>query len=204
LSAAARGSVTFDFVAGQPSYTVAPGGSTPVQVFLRETLSQGSVSTLAAEDGLFSAVAQAARTGTLPSAPATITGASANPANFDGQDLSSVNSGGVQAITGGSRAFADADGTPIIVDSANVRRVSIGTFTLTAGGVPSQTTTFQLADRPDRDDTLTWTNGTILDPQIAPTTFDVVTTPEPSAALTLAAAAAGASLIFRGKRRRTH
>jgi MYXO-CTERM domain-containing protein len=115
-----------------------------------------------------------------------------------------VNSGGAQAITGGSRGLGDANGTPIIVDSANVRRVSIGTFTITAGGVPAQTTMFQLADRPDRDDTLTWTNGTILDSLIAPTTFDVVTTPEPSAALALAAVAAGASLTHRGKRRRSH
>jgi hypothetical protein len=190
---AARGAVTYDFVADLPSYSVAPGGATAVQVYLRERLTGGSQSLLASEDGLFSAVAQLSLTGAPPTAPATITGASRDATNFDDFNDSSVTPGGAQATVGGTRDFGDAHGTPIIVDDANMRRVSIGTFTVTAGGVPSQTTTFQLADRPGTSDTLTWTNGTVLDSQIAPSTLTVVTTPEPSMgglALTVAAALA--------------
>jgi hypothetical protein len=190
---AARGAVTFDLVATQPSYSFPPGGSTAVQVYLRETLSGGSPSLLAVEDGLFSAVAQLSLTGPPPTAPATITGATRDATNFDDFNNSSVAPGGAQATAGGTRDFADADGTPIITDNANVRRVSIGTFTITAGGLPSQTTTFQVADRRGTSDTLTWTNGTVLDSQIAPSTLTIVTTPEPSMsglALTVAAALA--------------
>lgn len=177
---AARGAVTFDFVAGQPSYSVAPGGSTAVQVYLRERLSGGSQSLLASEDGLFSAVAQLSLTGVPPTSPATVTAASQDTSNFDDFNDSSVTPGGLQATVGGTRDFGDANGTPIIVDAPDVRRVSIGTFTITGGGAPSETTTFQLADRPGTSDTLTWTTGTVLDGQIAPSTFTVVTTPEPS------------------------
>jgi len=171
-----------------------------VQVYLRERLSGGSPSLLVTEDGLFSAVAQLSLTGPPPTAPATITGASRDATNFDDFNDSSVTPGGAQATVGGTRDPGDLHGTPIIVDDANTRRVSIGTFAITAGGVPSQTTTFQLADRPGTFDTLTWTNGTVLDPQIAPSTLTIVTTPEPSmAGLALTVAA---TLACRPRRRR--
>src|SRR3954453_5519714 len=165
---AARGAVTFDFVADQPSYSVVPGGSTDVPGYPRERLSGGSQSLLATEDGLFSAVAELSLTGVPPTSPASIAGASRNAANFDDFNDSSVAPAGLQATVGGTRDFGDADGTPIIVDAPDLRRFSIGTFTIPGGGLPSQATTFQLADRPGRSDTLTWTTGTVLDAQIGP------------------------------------
>jgi len=198
---AASAAVTFDFVAGQPSYSVAPGGTTPVPIYLRETLTGSSSSLLALEDGLFSAVAQASQTGTPPSTPATITGADRDATNFD--ELDDTTFAPAVATVGGSRRFNDAHGTAVIVDpfDANVRRVSIGTVTITAGSAPAESTTFQLADRPGRDDTLTWNNGMILDSQITPSTFSVVTTPEPSTAIVLAVAAAVATLVLRPRLR---
>ena len=59
---------------------------------------------------------------------------------------------------------------------------------------------FLLADRPGRD-TLTRNTGMILDPQITPSTFSVVTTPVPSIAIALAGAAAVAMLIRRPRGR---
>jgi hypothetical protein len=196
-TASVRAAVTFDFVAGQPTYSVAPGGTTTVPIYLRETLTGSSISLLASEDGLFSSVAQASRTGTPPSTPAMITGATKDVTNFDDSNFDDTTFAPTLATIGGSRSFNDAHGTPVVVDpfDSNVRRVSIGTVTITAGSAPAETTTFQLADRPGRDDTLTWTNGTILDSQIAPSTFSVVTTPEPSTAIAFAGAAAVAMLI---------
>ena len=60
--------------------------------------------------------------------------------------------------------------------------MSLGTFTVQGGLIPLQTTTFTLSDVPVSNDTLTWTTGTVLDPQITASTFNVTILPEPATA----------------------
>ncbi len=180
----AQAAVAYNFVTDQTNYSLLPNGTAVAQVFLRETLTAGSTSTLAAENGLFSAVARATRT-TSPTAPATITAAARDTTNFNDFNDSSVQAGGAQADVGGTRSLGSANGSAIIVDSSTVRRVAVGTLTIQAGLIPLQTTTFTLSDRTGTVDTLTWTNGTPLDSQIAASTFTVTVIPEPAAALGL-------------------
>jgi len=179
VATSTRAAVTFDFISDQSNYTVLPNGTATVQVFLRETLSGTSTSLVLAEDGLFSAEALLTRT-TSPSAPFSITAASRNATNFDAINDSSVVAGGAQANVGGARSLGSTHGTAVITDSATVRRVSIGSFTIQGGLIPLQTTTFTLSDRPATNDTLTWTNGTVLDPQILSRTFTATILPEPT------------------------
>ena len=171
----------FDFITDQNNYAVLPNGTVMVFVFLRETLSGNSTSLLLAENGLISAGVQASRT-TSPSSPAVFTGATLDITNFDGTNQSSVVAGGAQALLSGTRNPADAGGTPIITDSATIRRILIGSLTIQGGVIPLQTTTFTLGDPSTVSDTRTWTNGTSLDPLIFPRTFTVTVgvVPEPA------------------------
>lgn len=193
-----QAAVLYDFTTDQSNYTVLPNGTTTILVFLRETLTGGSPSTLAAEDGLFSSVARVTRT-TSPSAPATITAASRDTTNFNDFNDSAVLSGGTAANVGGTRSLSAANGTPVIVDSATVRRVSVGSVTIQAGLTPLQTTTFTVADRPGSTDTLTWTTGQQLDGLIQPQTFTVTVIPEPATATVFGAVAAGLLLRRRSR-----
>jgi len=198
MGTAAQAQRTFDIVSDQGNYTVLPNGTATVQVFLRETLAGGSTSLLVQEDGLFSSVVQATRT-TSPSNPATITAAARDATNFNDFNDSAVAAGGAQANVGGTRSLGSATGTPIITDSATVRRISIGTFTIQGGLIPLQTSTFTIGDRPGTADTLTFTTGQQLDSLIGSRTFTVSVLPEPAS---LGLLGLGGMLLLRRRARR--
>lgn len=198
---AARAAVTFDFVTdnNNGNYNVLPSSTVVVQIFLRETLDSGSTSILGPQDGLFSGLVRTIRS-VAPSSPANITASSRDGTNFNDFNDSTVDSGNAGANTGGTRSLGAANGTPIITDSATVRRVSLGTITIQAGVIPLQTTTFNMIDRISTADTLTWTSGTQLDSQIVSRTFNVTVTnvPEPA---TLSILGLGGMLLLRRVRR---
>jgi hypothetical protein len=193
---------TYEFVTGQSNYQLPVGSSTQIEVFLRETLAGGeSTSFLADEGGLFSAVTKAQHFGSVPSSPALLTASARNTTNFGDQDDSAVTAGGAQATLGGTRSLGASNGTGFILDSATVRRVSVGTLTVKAGDVPLELTTFQLGDRTGSfEDTITWAHSTLLDPQISATTFNVTAVPEPAGAACVGAALLSAAAV-RSRRR---
>lgn len=176
---------TFDFVTdnGNGDYGVLPNGTVSVRVFFRETLAGTATSLLMQEGGLFSSGVRTSRRDG-PIQPASITAAMRDTMNFpefptDSTQADLAASGGTQADIGGSRVTA-VDGAPVITDGPSVRRVSVGTFTIQAGLVPLQTTTFNLGDNAANSDTLTFATGTVLDAQIASHTFSVTVLPEPA------------------------
>lgn len=175
----ANAAVNYDWVTdnGNGNYTLLPNGSTAVQVYLRETLTAGSPSTLVTEGSLFSGVARVTRT-TSPTDPARITASTPNP-EFGGFSFSEVNASGAFADTGGSVSLAGTTNPTITQDSTTVRRVLIGTVTIQGGLIPLQTSVFTISDVPGQDSTLT-NSGTLLDPLIVNRTFSVSVLPEPT------------------------
>lgn len=195
----ARGAVIFDVVTdnGNSNYNVPSATSVIIQLFLRETLTSGSTSTLVAQDGLFSSVVRVSRI-VSPSSPSTIIAAARDTTNFSDFNDSAVLNSGADANVGGTRSLGASNGTPVLTDSATVRRVSIGTVTIQAGTLVGQSTTFSLADRTGTSDTLTWNTGQVLDAQILATNFSVTAVPEPAAAGVVAVAV----VALAGRRRR--
>jgi hypothetical protein len=178
------------------NYTLDPGESVTLFVFLRETLVDDT-SFLADEDGLSSGAALIERVGALPTDPAVITAVARDLSNFSQFSSDSVEAGGAEATVGGVRSFDATSGTPILTINDNERRVAIGTVTIQAGDVLSEVTTFQTGD-PGGDDTVTWENLVTLDDDIVPGEFTVSVVPEPVGLGLLA----GAGLLLLGRRRR--
>lgn len=195
VGAPANAAVQFDFVTGTGNYNVDPASTVTVQVFLRETLTGSSLSTLLEQDGLFSGVARVSRT-TSPSSPAILTAAVRDATNFPDFDSSQVLVGNATADVGGAR-FVAVNGTPLITDSPTVRRVFLGTVTVQGGTVPSEVSTFTVTDKPNSSDTLLFTDGTELDALIGQNTFTVTVVPEPATVAGLGFVASGGLFLRR-------
>jgi hypothetical protein len=145
----------------------AVGGQVAVPVFL--VFTGADAASLVSEKGLFGSDVQLKRAATVASQPATIAGAAdvtANPA-FD-EPLGAL-------VTYASGADVDLLQTVNASSSAGVlgsvlgtsdRKVLLGSFKFTAGGVTGEQTTYRAADFPGFNDTVTFANHTILDPLI--------------------------------------
>ncbi len=166
-------------------YEATPGGSAEVAVYLEELLTEGSSSGLIANDGLFS-FDVAMETVVAPSAPALVTASAAN-ADFNG----TVNN--VPPITLiADRDFLEFEGVQPVASGTGTYRVLLGTFSIEAGDVPGQTTTFSVQDfenplTPGTDyNTFYWDDilaATPLDSLLAPASFSVTVVPEPGTLL---------------------
>ena len=184
LCGLAHGNITFSFYTNQPNYDVIPNHSVNVPVYLRETVTNPDVSFLVAEDGLFSAGVLVERTASSLGQPAVIAGALANETEFDdlpatitvADDEASIFE--MRDLLGHSSGVLVAETFP----GSGVRDIWLGTFTLMAGATAGEVTTFQVTDN-TTDDTLTWTNFTLLDPDIYSTSLTVTVVPVPSSIL---------------------
>ena len=178
-----RGDPTFSYYVNQPNYDVLPNQSVQVPVLIREAVTDPDVSLLVAEDGLFSAGVLLQRTNSSLSQPVIITGASANVTDFD-DFLATIIVTDDESSIFEMRDMAHFSG--VLADEtfpgSGVRDTLLGTFTFTAGANIGEITTFQLTDN-TTDDTLTWMNLTLLDPDIYSTSFTVTVVPEPTSIL---------------------
>jgi hypothetical protein len=178
---AAKAAVTYDLVASQTGTpntlqsTFIPSTNGQVyslNLYLRETVSNPDLSTLSDEGGLLRSNVVLTRTGT----GASITAISRN-AQFDDGGFGNV------AVTGGGsgaelieQRFVDdnldrsagvprdqSNGTSVIVDSATVQRVFLGSFNVTINTL-SATTGINIADfSADSGDVFTWLSLNTLD-----------------------------------------
>jgi hypothetical protein len=195
LSSPVSGAPFFSFSVDQSNYSVAAGGSVNVPVYLQEYVMPPDSSLLAAEGGLWTADVLVQRTTLGLLSPARLTGVSANEHDFDdlpatlsvADDAASIYELGTAGVLG-------------VGTFSGGRRIELGTFTLTAGTVFGETTTFQVTPLGGSfDGTVTWL-GTVLDGSINSTSFAVTTVPVPSGILL---GLMGLSGMWLGARRRS-
>lgn len=177
-AASARADFIYQFE--QSNYTVAPGGTVPVRVFLQET-----VTTQLRDEGLFSgAVKVNWDNAPVPSDPARVL-----------QDADIVPNPGFNGFTLLERTatsaalYGEIQNNPADllhpVETSAPFRILLGTFTFTAGLVNGQVTHLQAKDfDPSLDETVTG-QGHVLDSAISVGTATVTVTaasavPEPS------------------------
>ena len=188
LCGPAFGGLSFSFSVDQPNYSVAPGQSVDVPVYLQEVVTAPDSSLLAAEGGLGSAGVLVQRTGSSGSDPAIITGAFANNAfdDFLGPTISVADS---EAQIVEMRDLFQSSG--VLVDEtfpgSGIRRIPLGTFTITGGAAVGEVTNFNVGILGPFY-TQTWDdflnlNFEFLDSEINATSFDVATVPVPSSVL---------------------
>ena len=186
LAAPAGAAVVFEYVAGEASVEAAPGGTVAVDLFLRETVTDGDASVLADDGGLFGFGLLVEREA---GSAAALASASVDPA-FDFPGDAEVEVGRVR-LGGGvflnDPAAGDVDG--------GVTLVRLGQVMITAGGEVGET---RFGVGPTGDGGLTVTDaGTDLDAggtsvggiafeAAIGTSFVVSVVPEPAAALLLA------------------
>jgi hypothetical protein len=171
-----RADITYQYITDQSTYNAATAGqSVTVQLLLQETLTGGSTSLLASENGLFGAGVYVTRSGSVPASPTTIAGPiafnlSAVPAGFaTGGNNSAVpatttNAGVLESVSNATAGGPTGPtGTQV---NASTRDVLLGTMTLTAGaaGTTTQFTIESYKNFSTFDgNTLTFTNGYDLD-----------------------------------------
>lgn len=184
LTAAAQASVEYAYVTDQSTYVTTPGDTVTVDVYIQETVTGGSSSTLVAEDGLFGAGAQIATTATPGSAEITSltlnTGSDPFTQFFDNGGNTALGAASTVLDLTASLADTDAPQGPEI--SPGIRRILLGTLIITAGTLNSD---FNVTDPSSSNTTLTYTEflastPTPLDDDILEASFTVAV-PEPGA-----------------------
>jgi hypothetical protein len=173
--------VTYEYRTDQAKYTVAPGGTAPVNVFLRETFAPGDPTFLDTEGLLTAGVRVHFDVPTVPTDPAevlTTADIAINPA-FNGPTFSDVVAGSSAGFFGAVDFFSPTVTTPT---GPGFNEILLGTFTFTAGLVPGEVTNLLATDfDTSTDETLTGNSFLVLDPLIADATATItVVTPEPS------------------------
>jgi len=191
---------TYAFVADQPSYTISVGQTVNVIVYFQE--SHSGISTLEAEDGLFSAGFAAANN--VPGAADVQTAANVafNIVDFTdvapavepfGNSTVSVTSGLVHVLAI-ARNDPGPTGAPAV---SNVNRVQIATLTYT--GLAAGTSTITLGDRDPTPAVIETVTYATPDTELAgSSSFTIqVVIPEPA---TLGMLACGLSMLLRRRR----
>jgi hypothetical protein len=174
LSSPVHGAL-FSFSVDQSDYSVLPGHSIQVPVYLQEYVLPPDTSFLAAQEGLWTADVLAQRTTLGLLSPARLTGASANEHDFDDLPATLSVADGQASIYEMATSGVLGDGT-----FSGGHRIELGTFTLTAGTIVGETTTFQVTPLGGGfDGTVTWL-GTVLDGTINSTSFAVEVIPVPA------------------------
>ena len=172
--------IEFYFDTDQDVYTVLPGGTVDVDVFLFEKVTSPDSSRLVAEDGLSVAQVSIERI-VAPPGPAGIGGYTPNLLEFD--DLFSPIENWVAEDLLDITQMVDIGATsgPTGVDlGGGIRRVYLLTMSIQGGSAVGDTT-FSVYDNPLFEETLTFDFlADPLDSLIQPAEFTVSTIPEPS------------------------
>ena len=198
----ASAEVLYRYATNAVAYETGPGETTEVRVYLDEVLSEGSPSELLAQHGLFS-FDVALDILTAPSSPAIVTGVEANP-NFNGvvNDVPPL-------ILIADRDLSELEGVPPIAVGADTYRLLLGTFTIEAGSLLGETTTFSVTNfenplTPGADyNTLYWDDvlaANPLDPQVESAGFSVTVVPEPGSMALLISASTFLACLLSSRR----
>jgi hypothetical protein len=195
----ARADFLYSFAFEQSNYTVAPGGTVDVKVFLEETISGSSVSRLGTT-GMLSAGVKLLFNDNPPTQPAalgSVTDIVFNPAfNSTLLDLRSLSPGAFGQLT-----EAVALGSPLVKGKGGPTtfEVLIGTFHFTAGSVPDEVTHLR-ATVPSIAANVA--GGTVLDKLIhdSTATISVSSVPEPASVTLLALGVLTAACYARRRR----
>jgi hypothetical protein len=186
LAQPARAAIVYEFVTDQQNYTVNPGQTATVNIFLQETISGTSTSMIASLNGLYGAGFFVNQAGSSPTGakPSPITAIAGNgtgspPNNFDGFTTPTLYTNATTgAVTGASVVeqvnFNNNTGGPSgttnggsVSPDKTVTRVFVGTLTLAAGDASSTTTytlqSYKYAPNGSSGNTLTFVNGYNLD-----------------------------------------
>lgn len=180
---ATHASVEYRFVTDQPVYDVVAGTTFPMSVFLEERVTGASQSTLEAQYGLFSVGVRIQQSGTSPTHPSRLQATplpALNTADFwDYNEGAFAASAEVNALANTASIYVFARNQGVVGQSAGIgiRRVFIATINVVAGIDPATTTSFDLRDPVLSQDSLTWSSGIVIDPQIFPTTIQIRTRP---------------------------
>jgi hypothetical protein len=192
---------SFEYVLSQENYSVSPGGTVAVTVYLQETVSGGDVSILAPEGvGLVGAgVSVFQNDAPQPTDPARVLGVSDVSAPLSYEFVTPT----VELIGAKLSLFnLDEDYPPVHGEeyAPGVFRLELGTFRFTAGAVVGELTPIRATDYDPFFDDVVTPAGLALDGSISEGRATIVTVPEPGAWALLCAAVA--ALAFRRRRAR--
>jgi hypothetical protein len=184
LAMPARAAIVYEYVTDQQNYTVNPGQTATVKIFLQETISGNSTSLIAAENGLYGSGFFINQVGVSPTGAKSslITAVAGNPTStqnpvpngFDGFTTPTVNTAGTQATVVEQVNFSNNTGGPSgttnggsVSPDKTVTRVFVGTLTLAAGDASSTTTytiqSYKYAPAGSSGNTLSFNSGLNLD-----------------------------------------
>ncbi len=200
----ASADLVYQYVFDKSVYTADAGGFVDVQISLLETVTESDTSLLATEGLVGAGVRVRFDLAPIPSHPATVASLGdilPNTAAFDdpfGYDT--------DLVAGSSAGFSVAVdiASPAVFGSIvgpNQYRIELGVFRFTAGIVPGEATFLTAIDRSGADETITGTNGFVLDGQIRAgfARIEVRSIPEPSS-MALILLASPAFILFRKRR----
>ncbi|HVS71536.1 MAG TPA: hypothetical protein VHQ47_09805 [Phycisphaerae bacterium] len=198
-AAPALAAPVFSYFVPQASYTIDAGTTVSVPVYLQEIAApDDSDSLLASHDGLATAGVEVSQSSNpLVTISTVAANLSVDATAFDPPaGISSLPS--TDVTLGLSDDFSRADGTNA-PPTNGIRQILLGTFTFSADPAASGPVIFSIADPSSTPDTTLFSDGTVLDSQIAGTTvtINVTATPEPATLAVLALPA-----LFLLKRRR--
>lgn len=193
--------IEFCFDTDQDTYTVLPGQTVHVDVFLLERVSGGDVSRLAAEDGLSQAQVAIERIAG-PTDAASITGFLPNLSEFDDPFSPIENALSEDLLDVTQLVDMGAVSGPTGVDlGGGVRSVYLLTVTI-QGATATGQSTFDVYDNSLFDETLTFDFLTApLDSSLQPGQFTVSTVPEPPMGM-IVLTASGLAILFSRRARR--
>jgi hypothetical protein len=187
---ASHAAISYQYMTDVTALSLLPGQTGSVNLYLVETVTDGTTSRLATEDGLSSAYVGVTYTppATPLASPTTIFSVAANVGDFN--DIA-----GPDQFVAGDHAsgfireyvdIAQPTGPAGVLLSPGVRQVFLGSVVV-LGGSSGGTTTFTVADDPITNDTVTIDGyATPIDAgSITPASFDVtVLVPEPASVVT--------------------
>jgi hypothetical protein len=156
LAGSAHADITYQYVTDQTTYSAVNAGDTvTVQLFLQETLTNGSTSIINTDNGMFGAGVGINQSGTIPANATKATDINFNNAAITAGGFGAVNSFDLKntASDGSNTALSESIGlgqpsgpqATLFSNSGGtiVNRVLLGTATLQAGAVGTSTT-FQI------------------------------------------------------------
>ena len=139
MSVSVHAAISYQYTAGGSSYTVSPGQSITVPLYLHEILTGGDTSLIGANGGLYAGGFAVIRSGTVPSSPAALTAIAGDLTTFSGgffaPDTMSMTSSFMRGAIAAGSTYPSPDANGLI---------SLGTVTIQGGTIAGQTSSFMV------------------------------------------------------------